>query len=224
MKKSGRLFLLVFLFVCATSGVTQVNDAQAWIFLNLEKKITPRLTASFAEEVRLDENYSEVGSLLTDLGVSYRLNDRFKAGALYRFAFKRRLDDTYENRHSWAAEAYYRERLKPLEMVVRLRFQSKYDEAGTSEQSMIPANHLRTKLVLKADLDRKWKPMVFGEAFFRTSHSKYQSLDEYRVGAGLEYTFNRMHKVELNYFISRETGVRNPMTKYIVQFGYSVTF
>jgi long-subunit fatty acid transport protein len=204
--------------------MAQVNDAQAWLNLNVAKRITPRITAEISGEIRLNENYSEVGTILTDLELSYRFNDRFRAGLAYRFSMKRRLDDTYENRHTWYAEGFYRERIKPVELTFRLRYQAKYDEAGTSSEASAPTNHLRTKLTLRADLNRNYKPYLFGELFFRTSASAYQPMDEFRAGGGVEYAFNRRHSLDLSYFISRETGVRNPETAYVIGLGYRILF
>ncbi len=224
MKKRNRTLLLLLLAVIATPGMPQVNDAQAWLYLNLEKKITPALTASLTEEFRLNENVSEVGTILTDIAISYRLSSRFKAGAFYRFTLKRRLDDSYERKHSWALEGFYREELKPVEMVFRLRYQSRYDESFTSTNASVPSSHLRAKLTLKADLNSRWQPQVFGELFFRTERSEFQSFDEYRVGAGVIFSLNRRNKFECNYFISKEIGVNNPETAFVVQLGYLFLF
>jgi opacity protein-like surface antigen len=223
MRKRYKLILLLLLLPCRFL-MAQVNDAQAWLNLNVGKRITPRITAEVAGEVRLNENYSEVGTMLADLGLNYRFNDRFRAGLTYRFSMKRRLDDTYETRNTWYAEGSYREKLKPLEIVFRLRYQARYDEAGTSAEASTPTNHLRARLALRADLNRDYKPYLFGELFFRTSTSPYQPMDEYRVGGGIEYAFNRRHSLDLKYFISRETGVNNPETAYVIGVGYYILF
>lgn len=224
MRRRVKVAVVICFLLSGFSSKAQVNDAQAWLNLNVEKKITPRFSATVTGEVRLDENYSEVGTILCDLGLSYRFNDRLKAAISYRYSLKRRLDDTYEPRHSWYADGYYRERFKPVELVFRLRYQARYDEAYTSAESTTPTNHLRTKLTAKLDLNRKYLPYLFGELFFRTSPSKYQPMDQFRAGAGVEYSFNRRNKIDLNYFISRETGVNNPETDFVIGFGYFYLF
>lgn len=220
MRKSLRIFLFLSVFGIVKFGFAQVNDAQAWLNIELEKKITQAFSAGFTQEVRLNENISEVGTIYSDIGVGYRFSQRFKAGISYRFTLKRRLDDTYEKRHSWYAEGSYREKFKPVELALRLRYQSRYDEANTNENAGNAENHLRTKLNVNFDLDRKYAPYLFGEAFFRLGYSPYQSFDELRFGGGVEYSFNRRNKLNLSYFISKEIGVNDPQTAYVIGAGY----
>lgn len=218
-------YLLFMVFILAGSALrSQVNDAQLWMSVKLEKKLTPALAIEFTEEVRLDENITEVGTIYSDLGISYRFWKRFKAGASYRYSLKRRLDDTYEPRHSWYVEGSYREKFKPVILVLRLRYQSRYAESFTSEKAEVPKNHFRTKLTVKYDLDKKFEPYVYAETYFRTGVPASQSFDELRLCGGIEYAFNRMHMIDLHYIFSREYSVKNPETDYIIGISYSLTF
>lgn len=218
-------YLLFLFFILAGSTLrSQVNDAQLWMSVKLEKKLTPALAIEFTEEVRLDENITEVGTIYSDLGISYRFWKRFKIGASYRYSLKRRLDDTYEARHSWYAEGSYREKIKPVILVFRLRYQSRYAESFTSEKAEVPKNHLRTKLTVKYDLDKKFEPYVYAETYFRTGVPASQSFDELRLCGGIEYAFNRMHMIDLHYIFSRAYNVKNPETDYIIGISYSFTF
>jgi hypothetical protein len=218
-------YILLLLFICLgfrSSG--QVNDAGMWLDLNLEKKITPVLSACFTEEIRLNENITEVGLLYSDLGLSYKFGNKFKLGANYRFTKKKRLDDTYQNFHSWYFDASYREKLKPVNMILRLRYQSKYTESFTWEDGVVAKSHIRTKLTLKYDLNEKFEPYAYGEAFFRLNDPVYYPFDQLRLCAGVEYTFNRMHKIDLYYLICKEYNVKHPETDFVIGVSYSVTF
>jgi len=219
-----RYLLLICLLLTGGSLHAQVNDAQLWLSVNLEKKLTSDFTIGFSEEIRLNENMTEVGTVYSDLGLSYRFLKRFKAGATYRFTLKRRLDDTYKKYHSWYAECTYKEKIKPVSMLLRLRYQSRYDEPYTSENAAISENHFRTKVTLKYDLDKKFAPYVFGEAFFGTGVPAYRSFDQLRLCAGIEYSFNRMHMIDLHYLFRREYNVNNPETDYVVGVAYYLKF
>ena len=224
MIKKPVYFLLLLLFITGNSVHSQVNYAQMWLSVNLEKKLTPALSIGFTQELRLNENITEAGTIFSDLGVSYRFSKRFKAGASYRFTLKRRLDDTYERKNSWYVEGSYREKIKPVAMILRIRYQSHYDEAFTSETAAIPENHLRAKLTLKYDLDKKFEPYIYSEVFFRTGMSSKQSFDQLRLCAGIEYSFNRMHLVDLHYLFCREYGVNHPETDYVIGISYYFSF
>jgi hypothetical protein len=215
---------LVFFLLAGFTLMAQVNDAQLWMSVNLEKKLTPAFSILFTQEARLNENMTEVGTIFSEPGVSYRFSRRFKAGMAYRFTLKRRLDDTYERRHSWYIQGLYRESLKPVQLVFRIRYQSRYDDAFTSVEAAIPENHFRTKLTLKYDLNKKFEPYVYGETFFQTCSTVTQSFDQLRLCAGIEYSFNRKHMIDLHYLISREYNVKNPETDYVVGVGYYFVF
>jgi hypothetical protein len=224
MIKSPGYLLFFFLFLWGNSVHSQVNDAQLWLSINLEKKITPALAVGFTQEIRLNENITEVGTILSDLGLSYRFSKRFKAGASYRYSLKRRLDDTYEQRNSWFVEGFYREKLKPVTFILRLRYQSRYDEAFTSEKAGTPSNHFRTKLTVKYDLQKKLEPYVYAETLFNTCVPASVSFDELRLCAGIEYAFNRAHMIDLHYLFCREFNVTNPETDYVIGIGYYFSF
>jgi hypothetical protein len=219
-----RCLLLCCLVLAGSFLHAQVNDAQLWLSVNLEKKLTSSLSVGFSEEVRLNENMTEVGTVYSDLGLSYRFLKRFKAGASYRFSLKRRLDDTYEKFHSWYAECTFKEKFRPVSVLVRLRYQSRYDDPGTSEKAALSENHIRTKVTLKYDLDKKFEPYIFGEAFFGTGVPAAVSFDQLRLCTGIEYTFNRMHMIDLHYLIRREYNAKNPETDYVVGLGYYLKF
>lgn len=215
------LFLLLLMFVRLSA---QVNDAGVWMSANLEKKITPAVSVFFTEEIRMNENITEVGSILSDLGIRLQPWKRLKIGGAYRFSLKRRLDETYGRFHSWYCEASYREKIKPISITLRLRYQSKYSEIGTDDQAGTVKSHFRSRLLLKYDTDRKIDPYIYTEFFFRLNAPAKPSFDQFRGCAGLEYSINRMHKIDLHYLIRMECQVNNPETDYIIGISYYLSF
>ncbi|MCX6266736.1 MAG: DUF2490 domain-containing protein [Bacteroidetes bacterium] len=224
MIKIPRHLLLVFLFLAGESLYSQVSDAQLWLSVNLEKRLTPALAIEFTEEVRMNENMTEAGTIYSDLGISYRFLKQFKIGGSYRLAMKRRLNDTYERMNSWYVDGSFREKFKPIGLALRLRYQSRYSEAFTSEKAAIPKNHLRTKLTVKYDLQKKFEPYLYAETYFRTGVPASVSFDQLRLCAGIEYSFNRRHMVDLHYLFCREYNAVNPETDYVIGIEYYFTF
>jgi hypothetical protein len=216
--------LLFILLLAWNSLSSQVNDAQLWLSVNLEKKLTPALAIGFTEEVRLNENMTEAGTIFSELGFTYRFWKRFRVGGTYRFSLKRRLDDTYERLNSWYLDGSYREKFNPVSLILRLRYQSRYAETFTSERAEIPKNHLRTKLTVRYDLQKKFEPYAYAETFFRTGVPASLSFDQLRICAGIEYSFSRMHMIDLHYLICREYNVVNPETYYVIGASYYLTF
>jgi hypothetical protein len=204
--------------------ISQVNDAQLWMNVNLEKKVTPAFSVLFTEEIRMYENITEIGTVFSELGASYRFDKRFKVAATFRFTNKKRVDDSYDSRQRYYFDFIYREKLKPLIVSVRMRFQSEYKEYTTSPEGRMPGNHLVPKLTLKFDPGKRHLFYIYGEPYFRLNRIVYGSCDQIRTCAGLEYSFNRMHMIDLHYMIEKEFNVIHPETKYVTGIGYYFTF
>ncbi|MCK9203409.1 MAG: DUF2490 domain-containing protein [Bacteroidales bacterium] len=224
MIKPRAVYFTILLFFIPLLVQAQVNDAGLWLSAGLEKKITQRLSACFTGEVRMNENITEAGTLLGDIGIKYKFGKRFSADAMFRYTLKKRLDDTYERRFGWYIDGTYREKISFLILNLRTRFQSKYTEFYTSEKTGAPKNHIREKLTLKFDLRKKFEPYAYAEVFFRLNDPENVSFDEFRICGGIEYNFNRMHQIDLKYLICSEINVENPETDYVIGLSYCFTF
>jgi hypothetical protein len=224
MSKHLKRFLFLYLIISGLLVFGQVQDAGLWLSANVEEKITPAFSACFTEEVRMNENITEVGTLYSDIGLKYSFGARFKVGGSYRFSKKRLLDDTYENLSSWYMDFYYKEKIKPISLGVRLRYQSRYNEAFSTEYGVIGKSHMRLKMTLKYDLDKRFEPYIYAEPFFTLNNTVYSPFDQLRVCAGIEYTFNRMHMIDLHYLICKEYNVKHPQTDYVIGLSYYLTF
>ena len=226
--RMGKSILLVTVFLAAISPVkgifAQVKDAGLWLSLNVEKKITPVLSACFTEEVRMNENITEVGTIFSDIGLFYHVGKRLKAGGGYRFSNKRNIDDSYDNRHRYYFDLGYREKLKPVTILLRTRYQSEYNNIYSSEKGSVPTNHARVKLTLKYDLPKKFEPYLYAESFFWLNNPLYGPFDQIRVCGGVEYTFNRMHMIDVFYLFQKEYNVIHPETDYVTGVSYYFTF
>ena len=93
MSKTAGPVLLILLVVAGISGFAQVQDAGLWMSVNIEKKITPALSACFTEEMRMNENITEVGAVLSEIGMMMKFGKHFRAGVSYRYTRQRRVDD-----------------------------------------------------------------------------------------------------------------------------------
>src|SRR5687768_15769050 len=112
----------------ASSTNAQVNDAGLWGSINVEKNISNLIDVQLTQELRLNENFSELGTAFTEAGVTFDLPKGFRAGIAYRFIQKRRLDDSYSFRHRYLVELSYRYKWNKLVVSLRNRFQSQYTD------------------------------------------------------------------------------------------------
>lgn len=217
----GLIPLLVF---CEVAAFAQVQDAGLWLSAAIEKRVSRSVSFCFTEEVRLDENMSEVGTIFSDIGVEYRFLKRFSVAGYYRFTLKRRLDDTYEPRNRHYIDIGYREKFNPVKLTLRLRFQSQYPYFFADHAVRDPEYDTRVRLKLALDLNRRYEPYLSAESFFGMSNNEGVCLDAMRYCADVEYNFNRMHKIDLHYMIQQEYQVKNPETDFILGLSYSFLF
>jgi hypothetical protein len=219
-------YLVLFLLsvVPGPAILAQINDAGLWLSVNIEKKINPAFSICFTEEMRMYENITEVGQVYSDLGLEYRFAKKFKVSGHYRFIQQKRLDDTYENRHRYYFDLSYKEKIQPVNLVIRLRYLSQNNDLFTSEQGTTPKDHVATKATLKYNPGLKIEPYVSAEAFFRLNYRSQSPFDQMRVTSGIEYVFNRMHSIDVHYSITKEYNVKHPETDYVIGVGYYLVF
>jgi len=202
----------------------QVNDAGLWTGINLEKKISKRFSVTLSEELRMNENISEAGSFLTDVGLNYKVNKYIRISGSYRFTNKRQLDDSYSERHRYYFDLNLRTKYSFFTFNLRSRYQSQYKDINSSAGGKIPDHYLRNKLSIKYELNKKIDFFISNE--FYTPLRTYDKLlyDNIRYNFGVEYTFNKMHSIDLSYLIQREYNVKNPETDYVICIGYNFNF
>jgi hypothetical protein len=215
----GFLVLYLGVFHCY-SLKSQNQDAQVWTSVNLEAKIVKKLTANVAQEVRFNENVTEVGTIYTDLGLEYKLNKHFQVSINYRFVEKRRTDDYYSFRQRIYIDLKYDEKIKPFQIQFRSRIQDEVSDIERAADGGIPEYYLRNKLTLKLDKWKKLTPFVSVE-LFSPLEDEYKGLfDNIRSSAGIDYDLSKHHKVELFYMIQQELNVSQPETDFVLGVGY----
>jgi hypothetical protein len=217
MNKLITCFLLLA-FSFATKA--QVNDAGLWLNLSAEKKITQKFSTQLTQSFRLNENFSELGTSFSEIGVNYKIQKRLSVGAAYRFSQKRRVDDFYSMRHRYNIDISYKLKIKKINITLRERFQSRYKDYGTSEKGNVPKNYFRSKITMRYNLNKKYTPFISGELFYQLA----EQIDNLRFKAGFDYEFNKFSSLNLYYMVDKEINVKNPWTNYVIGLGYNYSF
>jgi hypothetical protein len=214
------LVLISGLLLCGTLKA-QVKDAGLWTSFSLEAKLTKKASVNISEELRFNENISELGTAFTEAGISYKLNKNFQISANYRFTQKRRVEDNFNLKHRGYFDVKYEKKLKPIQFKFRSRFQDEYSEFGTASDAGIAKYYLRNKLTLEWDLDKAFKPYLSFELFSPLNYPREYFFDNIRATTGVEYSITKNQKIDLYYMIQRELNVSRPETDFIMGIGYS---
>ncbi|CAN5432803.1 DUF2490 domain-containing protein [soil metagenome] len=216
--------VFLFLLVLPSFAKAQVNDAGLWTSINLDKKINKQFTINFTEELRFNENISELGNYFSEFSLEYKFNKMISASVGYRFIQKRNLDGYYSKRHRFISEIAFKKKLRNLAVNLKLKYQSQYSNYYSSETGKIPDQYLRTKLQLKYDLNKRYTPSISGESFYFLNSKEGVLFNNYRLTIGFNYEFSKKSSLDLAYLINKEIQVNDPWTSYITSIGWNYSF
>lgn len=221
-KNSYSFFLILFYFIPGLIQA-QVKDAGLWTSINLEKKFNKKWSLNLTEEIRFNENISELGMSFSELSATYQYNKMFGISAGYRFIQKRQVDDYYSMRHRYLVNINVKNKFKLFSTNLRIRYQRQYSDVYSSRNGSEPSDYIRTKLAVKYSTGKKYTPVISGELFFNTNAPDGLLMDDFRIAAGVEYEFSKRSSLELGYLIDRELQVVNPLTSYVILLGWNYT-
>ncbi len=212
---------LLFLFACLPALLfAQVKDAGLWLNTTAQYNFSLELVGEIGEELRFNENLSELGTHFTDIGISYKiLKGKLKPGFHYRFSNKRQLDDSYSKRHRWYVDLAFRQKAAILDISIRTRYQSQYADVFSSDDGMVPSLTWRNKLVVKLDMEKKWIPYISTELF---TDIRARVNNNVRYALGLDYEINKLHELGLYFMHQREFNVNDPYFDYIWGINYTI--
>ncbi|MFA4851167.1 MAG: DUF2490 domain-containing protein [Bacteroidales bacterium] len=219
-----KIFFLIFLISGFFYATAQVSDAGLWLSLNAEKKITPVLSLNLAQEFRFNENITELGTFLSEAGLTYKINKVIRISGNYRFTNKRRLDDSYSKRHRYYFDLSMRKKLSSVIFILRTRFQSQYADVYSSQDGTVPSNYSRNKLTFRFDSGKKYSPYISTELFTPLNKSGAFYINNARYCAGIVYDINRMHAIDVFYMIQQQYNTIDPRKDFIIGISYNFTF
>jgi hypothetical protein len=205
--------------ILSVSG--QVNDAGLWTNITIKKKITKNFDASVTEELRFNENITELGTIYTDIGAEYEILNGFKAGAFYRFVCKRRLDDSYSKAHRYYFDLSYGYAIKRFEIGYRIRFQSQYKDYNSSPEGHVPEYYIRQKIHFAVNTKTRFDPYLDAEIWYHL-YSPWSDFDNIRISAGIVTRITKHHFIDTGFIYQQEFNVKHPVTDYIIYLGYKI--
>lgn len=216
------LFAVSFAFSQENGQVkSPVKDAGLWLSATGEYNFSRQLSVSLSEELRFNENITELGTYFTDAGVSYKfLKGNLRTSLNYRLINKRRVDDFYSQRHRFYFDLSYRFKVSMIGIAFRTRLQDQVSDIGREPDGGVPEWYSRNKLTLKLDLDRKISPFTSVELFTDLNEG---ISDNVRYTFGLDYEINKIHAVDVFFLHQREMNVTRPVYDYIWGLSYTLT-
>jgi hypothetical protein len=223
-RKYYKIWFVLLMFFSGSTAFGQWNDAQLWTSVSLEKKIVKQLSVSLSEELRFSDNITELGTIFTDIGLTWKFHKNWRLSGNYRFTNKIRLDNSYSKRHRYYFDLSYRKKFYQFSVIARTRFQSQYADVNSSETGHLSDYYSRNKLTLKYNITRKIAPYLSAEAFIPINNPKIKGIDNMRYSLGLEWEFVKNSTFDIFYLIQQEYQVKNPERDFVTGIGYCYSF
>ncbi|PLX09084.1 MAG: hypothetical protein C0596_04605 [Marinilabiliales bacterium] len=120
-----RLVFILFVF-CTSVSFGQVNDAGLWTDIVIEKRFSQAFSLEYSHSSRFNENITELGSFINEIGIKYRLNKNSRVSVFYRSNIKKQLNNMYIPYNRFYFEYSHRLEIWELGLDLRLRFQTQH--------------------------------------------------------------------------------------------------
>ncbi|WP_111707318.1 DUF2490 domain-containing protein [Lutibacter citreus] len=228
-KHSYFIALIVFTMVITTgfSQTEDTNDLENWSSINLEYKLNKKWSFVLEEQLRLDENISEIGEYFTQLNTEYSLSKKFKIGVGLRYIKENDNEGKiqgYEDHFRFHLETSYKHKIDNFTLKYRLRYQNK-NELGVSNSEGDYANqNIRFKTSIEYNF-KKWKldPKISAEIFNHLEKGEENGFSKYRLSIGTDYKLKKIGTFGLFYGFEKELNETIPKTKNIIGLKYTYT-
>lgn len=222
---------LVLVFLLATTWeplfgqeIKVIRDFKLWSGVELEKSVGKNWKFMLEEEVRLQKNATEAGSILTEAGVEYTVDKNISLEAVWRYTRNRKKNNAFENRSRYAFDLNYEGELRALALHARLRYQKEVESLNLFDLKIPYEKHFRTRVEFRYLQSGKFEPFVSAELFQLYELNSYPEFEKCRVLAGARIDVSKHGDAKISYGFDRELNSFFPSTYYILKLNYTFKF
>ncbi|MBI2257604.1 MAG: DUF2490 domain-containing protein [Flavobacteriia bacterium] len=210
-------FVLYLIFIYPFYSISQFKDLALWMELDLEKKINTQHSILFSQNLRLNENLSQLTTHFSQLTYCFKKKD-WKFNTSYRFSEKFKFDNSINYRHRFMLDIIYRKKIQNFSLSLRERIQysSEYPLDNFRRKSVLTSRHR-----LEFSYDLFYFDLGLSGEFFL---EKAYDLNEYRTIISLNKTWNKYISSELYYGIHFDRSSSVPSDLYIIGLGSKYRF
>jgi hypothetical protein len=203
------------------------SDLENWSSIGLKYELNKKWSFELEEQIRLDENISEISEYFTQFDASYDLLKNFKLGGGLRYIRENDNEGNiqgYENHFWFNIDATYKQKLNDFTLKYRLRYQNKNELGVSASEGDFAKQKLRFKTGVAYNI-KKWKldPEFSAELFHDFGKEETSEFSKYRLTFGTEYDIKKLGTIGLFYRIEKELNTSIPETTNIIGLSYTYT-
>ena len=212
---------LVFSILLSPIVRAQNPALGVWAGAGVEKRLGKSFSVEVNGQVRITDNFSITRAYLGEVGIGYRLTKRWKVGAFYRYAGRRKynketLDYYYRPYHRFYGELSYDQKIwRGLKGDYRLRYQNQFkdDVDGTVSDK----SYVRNKLELSYDFKKRVTPFASADIFYRIG----TGIDQVRSKIGVDIALAKRQSLSVSVFTDVPVNA-GPITDVFGNVGYKL--
>lgn len=205
-----------------------VQDLELWLKAGAQADLTNELQLEAEQQIRFDENASEVKNYHTEIALSYALHDQVELFFVNRFI--RRNDNRgdvqgYESHFRYQFGTQISHKLNQFRFKHRLLFQHRNELGLRREEGDIARRFLRYRFLTEYKI-KNWPydPRIKVEYFNDLPKEFAETNDQLRFGIGTERKYKKIGQFSVDYLIERSLDLPVTQWTYILVFRYEYRF
>ncbi len=217
--------ILITPWVCAQSG--SVSDLELWLKAGAQVNLD-ELGLDIEQQIRFDENASEVKNYHTELSLSYSLHDNIDL--LFANRFIRRNDNQganqgYESHYRYQLGTQIKHKFSQFRFRHRLLYQHRNELGLNESEGDIARRFLRYRFLTEYKI-KGWPydPRIKVEYFNDLPKEFSETNDQIRFGIGTERKHKNLGQFSFDYLLERSLDIPVVKWTYILVFRYEYRF
>lgn len=198
MKRSCAFLFLLLSLSCTAQ--MYLDDAQLWLKLNLEKKLSDKFDLRLSLKGRGTDNVTQFGRGAVDIGLAYKLNKNVKLMGDYVFIQRRRNNGSYRTQHQYYAALILKKKFGKWQFNYRNRFQCRYKSPNASDDGYIPYYYDRNKITIRREATKRFSFYVAEEIYIPLNNPQVRGISHSRSFAGTFIKLTKKQQLEF-YFM-----------------------
>ncbi len=223
MKIAPRILILwSALFLLAGSGAAQIRDVGALGSVELTKALNKKAEVTIGEELRFNEQVSNLNRSKTWIEMDYVLLKRLLSANLEYNLLYYDKNNIYETRHRVALGVTLQERRLPVRLKLRSKVQSTWRDESRGDYSYNPRIMWRNKITVDHNFKSvSLRPYVSGEIYTPLNGKKTMYLTDVRAAAGVKYRTSKVSTLDFFVRYDQEIQQKNPITIFYGGIGWN---
>lgn len=198
--------------------MVMVRDFQFWPSVGISKSIGDHWSVSIEEQLRLEQDATQMDEFLTHLGVNYSPWKGIRIGLGARGIRHLTNSGDYENRVRLNLDVRFRYEIDRLDLTYRARYQTRWDE-----DEVLWLNRFRNRVQVDYNIAKcKFDPFAYVELFLNTPGREILGYNGFRLAAGVNWKISKSHRIKPFYMFEREVGDYYPVTFHRLGLNYEL--